>query len=85
MQFTLFPQKLARARKLAQDIAAIESGDDVTTRAQAHISELEALLYSRAGTKPRPQRDVTQAETDIVNTDLTGMSGKQLAHTAASK
>ena len=70
---------------MAQDIAALDSGDELVTRAQAHITELEALLYSRSGTKPRPARDVTQAETDITQTDLTGMSGKQLAHTAASK
>ena len=70
---------------MAEDLAAVESGDDVNTRAQAHITELEALLYSRAGTKPRPTRDVTNTERDISNTDLTGMSGKQLAHSAASK
>ncbi len=78
-------QKLAKARKLAQDIAGMDSGDEIVTRAQAHINELEALLYSRAATKPRPKRDVTDQEKNINQTDLTGMSGKQLAYTAASK
>ena len=73
------------ARKLAADIAGMDSGDDVTTRAQAHISELEGLLYSRAGTKPRPHPEITKTETDIESTDLSKMTGKQLAYTAASK
>ncbi len=82
--YPFLPQKLALARKLADDIAGVE-GEEITTRAQGHITELEALLYSRAGTKPRPARETTATEKDIADTDLTNMSGKQLAHTAASK
>ena len=63
----------------------MQAEDTVHTRARAHIRELEALLYSRAGTKPRPKPDISKTEKDVAETDLTHMSGKQLAFTAASK
>ena len=58
--------------------------ETVHTRARSHIRELEALLYSRAGTKPRPKPEITQSEKEVADTDLSHMSGKQLAFTAAS-
>ncbi len=63
----------------------MESGDEINTRARAHISELEALLYSRAGTKPRADPTVTATEMKIKDLIIEGMSEKKLAHSAASK
>ncbi len=83
--YTLTFQKLEAARKLAKDIAEMESGDEVNTRSKAHISELEALLYSRAGTKPRADPAVTETENRIKELIIEGMNDKKLAHTAASK
>ncbi len=76
---------MAKARKLAEEIANMDPETDRATRAKAHITELEALLYSRAGTKPRPDPPMTKAEEKIAKTDISDMTGKQLAHTAASK
>ncbi len=63
----------------------MESGDEINTRARAHISELEALLYSRAGTKPRPEPRVTATEKRIQELILKGMNQRKIVHQTASK
>ena len=63
----------------------MDSGDEITTRAQAHIAELEALLYSRAGSAPRAEPNITPAETRIENLDLRSMTTKKLTYATASK
>ncbi len=72
-------EKVAKARKLAQDVANMGDNEKITTRAQMKIRELEAYLHSRVGTKPRDPPELTQAEVNIEEETVSGKEpGREL-------
>ena len=65
-------EKVARARKLAEDVANMGDSDKVTTRAQMKIRELEAYLHSKAGSKPKELPGMSETEVAIESEEVTG-------------
>ncbi len=83
--WTWTEEKVKRARKLAKEIAEMEDREKVTTRAAARIRELEAILHSKCGSKPKELPQLSEAEQKIKDETVTGRESARELFTRAAK
>ncbi len=73
-----------RARQLAKEVASMPQDQTLQTRGQLKIRELEAMLHSKTGTKPKAIPEMTTSEQRIHEERVTGHeTDRELALMAA--